>query len=86
MSRRSITKDERFLLAIYTAVNKSIEEPILEAAIRQKEGLSESTTRNILNILSQTGFIRYKKREGVITLTERGVILCQEIEDQIRFS
>ncbi len=80
MSRRSITKDERVLLAIYRIVDKNVDSSVLEEALRKQEGLSEPSARNIINLLAQTGFIRYRKREGIISITEKGIALCEELE------
>ncbi len=80
MSRRSVTKDERFLLELSYLLEETQSDTTFLSDMEKRLHLSHSTAKNIASLLAQTGFIRYSHREGLLVITEKGKTLCKELD------
>ncbi len=79
MSRRSITKDERFLVELFSFLEETKRESATLEEMQSRLGLTYSTAKNMASLLAQTGFIKYAHREGILSITEKGTLLCHTI-------
>ena len=79
MSRRSITKDERFLIELFSFLEETKRESVTLDEMQSRLELTYSTAKNMASLLAQTGFIKYAHREGILSITEKGILLCHTI-------
>ncbi|MEC7838784.1 MAG: hypothetical protein VX777_01945 [Chlamydiota bacterium] len=83
MTKRSLTKDERFLVALYEMAERDgdVFTPINRYTVAKSIGLQERATKTICRTLLQTNFIK-KSGDTDIVLTPRGKSFVQDIFDE----
>lgn len=72
MSRKSLTPDEKLLLALETSDAQGGVNPVL---IALPLGISERSCNNIIKLLAQANFVK-KMENGNVFITAHGKSLC----------